>query len=683
MKRISLENLELQYKITEYSELYRQVRILLEEGKLKPVKASGKNGKKPALYKEYWWIEEQEDFSKYREELLFDYIPLISTEYYLCHMKQYVEDRKWVQLLNEYLKTNREKLQIPKSINERSFDIWHREKFLKEEQGKKIIKRCGLFFQDLNLYETTEPMAYYVHTRKTPQNMLILENKDTFYSMRKFLLDGNRDIFGITIGTLIYGSGKGIFRSFWDFFLCSEPYMKESENVMYYLGDFIINTILSNEGKVMYFDGYDFEQRAYKAMNISYIGNKVVYEDGDVKRTSYYLTDDGYNLLLSTLEIENNMKLTIHEMIFKLHLEKQNYDKAEEEIKNVFQLLWIQLQKIQEAMLRVRRNALNYSVEDYKVLLEENLEMIGETKQKFQHYREVVKKRAMVLEEHHINMKRLSKENKRNLSHLKVIESYLNRGIDEHQKILNSHFDLKMLYEKELESLAQMSLIQRFSLRTELYDKILEDASGFENLDLFLRPLFYQHPEKIYNLEKALQLQRPLRKKQTEEQEEVIGFDAEDWQKERIKKQKEKLKKYEQSLGLLLDMALEKGSITLREIKERLEQEEVSRISVLIPEIDIFKEIMVELIKSREINLPTLRKEKSEYIVEDTLDFQLQKMVLNLVEEEKRQGIFQINVTRLTEEQAVEFSGLFDEKGVEKKIRCSDVEIKLLVNHIE
>ncbi len=445
------------------------------------------------------------------------------------------------------------------------------------------------------------------------------------------------------------------------------------------LGDFVINAILSNEGKVMYFEGYDFEQREYKVMHISYIANEVVYTNGGIKRTSYYLTDDGYNLVLSTLEIENNMKLTIHEMIFKLHLEKQNYDKAEDEIKKVFQLLWIQLQKIQEAIQRVKRNALNYSVEDYKILLEENLEIISDTKQKFYHYREVVKKRALVLEEHHINRKKLSKEDEKNLSHLKVIESYLNRGIDEHQKILNSHFDLKMLYEKELDSLAQMSLIRRFSLRTELYDKILQNGNCLEHLDLFFRPLFYQQPEKIYNLEKALQLQKPVRKKEVEEQEEVIAFDADDWQKERMKKQKEKLKKYEKSLALLIDMALEQGgTITLKKIKAQLEQEEVSRISILIPDIDIFKEIMVELIKSREIDVPALRKEKREYIMEDSFDFQLHEMILNLTEVKKRKSISKIYITRLPEQQVVEFSGLFDGQGEEKKIRCSNVEIRLL-----
>ena len=78
------------------------------------------------------------------------------------------------------------------------------------------------------------------------------------------------------------------------------------------------------------------------------------------------------------------MKLTIHEMIFQMHLEKQSYDKAVDDIKNVFNLMRIQLQKIQEAMGKIRRNALNYSVKDYEEILLENLDTISDTKEKFQ-----------------------------------------------------------------------------------------------------------------------------------------------------------------------------------------------------------------------------------------------------------------------------------------------------------
>lgn len=251
------------------------------------------------------------------------------------------------------------------------------------------------------------------------------------------------------------------------------------------LGDFIVNVILSNDGRPMYFNGYDFEKREYQRMNISYVANRIVYLDTEVKRTSYYLTDDGYNLLLGTLEIENNMKLTIHEMIFKMHLEKQSYDKAVDEVKNVFNLLRIQMQRIQEAMSRIRRNALNYSVTDYQQILEENMDTIRDTRKQFLEYRDMVKARATQLEEEHINVHRLNAKEEENLGNLRIIEGYLNRAIDEHQKILNNHLDLKALYTKELEELSQMSLIQRFSLRSDLFDPILEDPQGLARMDIF------------------------------------------------------------------------------------------------------------------------------------------------------------------------------------------------------
>ena len=187
------------------------------------------------------------------------------------------------------------------------------------------------------------------------------------------------------------------------------------------LGDFIVNVILSNEGRAMYFDGYDFEQNDYHIMHVSYVANRIVYLDQEVRRTSYYLTDDGYNLILSTLEIENNMKLTIHEMIFQMHLEKQSYDKAVDEIKNVFNLMRIQLQKIQEAMGKIRRNALNYSVKDYEEILLENLDTISDTKEKFQKYRELVRKRVKKLEEENINVRRLGEKEEENLENLRIL----------------------------------------------------------------------------------------------------------------------------------------------------------------------------------------------------------------------------------------------------------------------
>ncbi|XCP85149.1 Wadjet anti-phage system protein JetD domain-containing protein [Roseburia hominis] len=237
MKRVSLDQLLYFKKDLLYIEQYEYVMLLLKEGHIRPLKASGTNGKHPALYREYWLLEESKDYSVMEDELKYQITPQISVDYYLSHLEAYEQDRDWVLKLSEYLKDRSECLESPESVNERSFEIWGREKFLSKEQGRKILKRCGLTEGFLNIYKTVEPLAYYSHTREVPQNLLILENKDTFYSMRRHLLEGNDRILGVRIGTLIYGGGKRIRRSFEDFEFCIEPYMKADGNRIYYFGD--------------------------------------------------------------------------------------------------------------------------------------------------------------------------------------------------------------------------------------------------------------------------------------------------------------------------------------------------------------------------------------------------------------------------------------------------------------
>lgn len=269
MKRISLEDIFIKHPDMTYAETYSLIRRQLDDGLLRPVKASGTNGKKPALYREYWIVEEPEDRSDLEEELKYGLHPLISIDHYFSHLETYVQDRVWVRMLSDYLKQGRASLDHRESVNERSFEIWNQEKFLTKGPGKKILKRCGLDLDLLNIYETGEPLAYYSYTRKTPQDLLILENKDTFYSMRQHMLGGDSKILGMDVGTLIYGGGKRILRSFQDFDICVEPYMRERDNRIYYFGDLDHEGIGIYENLAGMFEGrWDIRPfcRAYEKM---------------------------------------------------------------------------------------------------------------------------------------------------------------------------------------------------------------------------------------------------------------------------------------------------------------------------------------------------------------------------------------------------------------------------------
>lgn len=256
-KKITLEEIEKIYKICTYSDLYKLILKLIESNEIEAIKSSGGNGKKPALYKRYKIVQQEEDNSIYMEELDYKISSKFDIRYYKKNIEKYKEHREYILALNSFIKNNEDLLKIPLSMNERSFQIWGREKFLQKEEGKSILKNLGMHLDFLNYYDTSEPLAYYSKSKNSPQNILILENKDTYYTMRKYLINSNNNILGVEIDTVMYGAGKGIIKAFKDYDISVEEYLSNNENRIYYFGD------LDYEGIIIYENFYDKYKEKY------------------------------------------------------------------------------------------------------------------------------------------------------------------------------------------------------------------------------------------------------------------------------------------------------------------------------------------------------------------------------------------------------------------------------------
>lgn len=246
-KKLTLLEIENFYRINDYKTLHDIVLKLIKDKILTPVKNSKNNGKSPALLLSYWVELIGEDNSIFLDEIKYKLSTKFDTSYYLKNISKYKEDREYILRINAFLLKNADSLKKKISLNERSFEIFGKEKFLSKEGGKRIIKNLGLTEEFLNFYQTTVPLAYYSHSKEIPQNVLIIENKDTFYSMRKHLLEDNNKIFGVEISTLVYGGGKNINKTFEDFDICVEPYVSNKDNIILYLGDLDYEGILIYE----------------------------------------------------------------------------------------------------------------------------------------------------------------------------------------------------------------------------------------------------------------------------------------------------------------------------------------------------------------------------------------------------------------------------------------------------
>ena len=435
--------------------------------------------------------------------------------------------------------------------------------------------------------------------------------------------------------------------------------------------EFIVNNILCDEGRAIYFKSFNFNKAEYEDINISFVKNKIEYVDG-IRKVSYSLTEDGYSLLLSTLEIEDNLKITVHEIVFKLHLDKASYDKAVDDIKNIFNIMRKRIQSMDEAIRKIKDNPLNYSIDDYKKIMEGNLELIKDSKGKFVLHRENVDMKINEFIEKDIHLQELNEKEKENLENLKIIKMYLARVIEENQRIMKKHFSLKDVYGTELENISRMSLIERFSLRNEVYNKILNDVNNLENIDIFLRPLFRQDPMKRYNINKSLEYQKNI-KTTEEEQDEVLTFDEVDMIEEEKKIKLERLNKYKKVIETILKLTVYRKVISLGEINDIMNGNE-KLMEVLIPNVQIFREVIIEMLKNNESDIFELREENKNTVESDEFDFQLNKSMLEAVDENKSlMRIRRFKAEKLNDKEDVILKNVKDEGGTYKNFICSDI----------
>lgn len=222
-----------------YEEIAATIRSLVEDNTLSPVKGSGQNGRRPVLYNRYKIIEKKKDYTEALQNIKLLHARF-AHQYYLDHPEQYIAIKEDIDCLNDFLWRRSDELLEPMSINERSFSIFGKEKLLKsiEHQFTSYFKLQNLTFQDLNTYPTPEPFFEYIHPKTEEGEILIIENKDTWYTLRKLMKEENKPVlFGIPIKVLLYGEGKKITRQSGRLLEYQEEVLKEKKHIFYYFGD--------------------------------------------------------------------------------------------------------------------------------------------------------------------------------------------------------------------------------------------------------------------------------------------------------------------------------------------------------------------------------------------------------------------------------------------------------------
>ncbi len=239
--RIAETELREYIRSSDYNEYFEAINSLVKNGTIAPIKSSGSNGMNPPLYKRYSIIKPRLDYGELIPEIRL-LQGRLNIEGYLANPDKYVKHKYWLSLVDTYLKTFSCMLDTPISINERSFQLFGKEKVLKEDSELADVLNFNHGLREiLNYYETPEPFftydTFHGDNASNVRNILIIENKDTWHTLRRIMASGLNTIAGVRFDSLIYGEGKKITRKKDSLTEFSYSFYGDSPICYYYFGD--------------------------------------------------------------------------------------------------------------------------------------------------------------------------------------------------------------------------------------------------------------------------------------------------------------------------------------------------------------------------------------------------------------------------------------------------------------
>ena len=211
-KTISKMDMETVFATSSDEELFEIISVLSEQQILFPIKSSKTNGNRLyPIYLKYKVSLPQDTYESELKEMSALHPLLQSNGYLQSKPEEYKKYRLQLQKLDRYL-FYRSENEISISRKERSFEIFDEEKTLDDKTFCALLERIGITADTLAFYDTPEYCFNdYIPDRKAHMTLLICENKDIWFNIRRMMFENNAtNIFDIHIDGVVYGCGNKV-----------------------------------------------------------------------------------------------------------------------------------------------------------------------------------------------------------------------------------------------------------------------------------------------------------------------------------------------------------------------------------------------------------------------------------------------------------------------------------------
>ncbi|HHX50766.1 MAG TPA: hypothetical protein GX711_04945 [Clostridia bacterium] len=276
------------------------------------------------------------------------------------------------------------------------------------------------------------------------------------------------------------------------------------------LAGYIIKDVLQYGGEVRYYPVMKYGE-GMKELRIKLIDDRLK-ETHKGYESNYLLTDQGYDFLFRTKEVEREISFTIEELKLRELIKRKNYRKAQQQSASLVQMLRQKKREMQQFILKVRENIYEVDVEEYENLLNSTYELLEEEYGLLNQIRDMVVLSEERLQEEEARRISLDADMEKARRDISSIRRNLNTALKEQREMVVERYNLSQIYLETITEAFSYGLVKRYDLEKEILHRLEQcPESLVPELWRLLNPLFLPSPDKKLNLFSIYQRQVPLR----------------------------------------------------------------------------------------------------------------------------------------------------------------------------